>query len=237
MFPVVTRKSAVRLYAVNTHKQLMIMFLFEDNSLFASGRPHTVKYDLPDAELSLFEYFFDKQEADELYNSLLHTTLWQQDNITVYGKTHLTPRLTAWYGDNGADYTFSGTRMEPYEWTPDLLRIREQLGTVSGVRFNSVLLNLYRNGQDGVGWHRDDEPELGTNPVIASVSFGETRVFQIRHKFRKDIQKVDIPLTHGSVLVMGGTMQHCWEHQVPKTAKMISPRINLTFRVIARKAM
>ena len=105
--------------------------------------------------------------------------------------------------------------------------------TASAARYNSVLLNLYRDGNDSVSWHRDNEKEFGLNPVIASVTFGETRPFQIRHKFRKDVKKLEIPLTHGSLLVMGGPMQHYWEHQIPKTSKQILPRINLTFRPIA----
>ena len=122
--------------------------------------------------------------------------------------------------------------MNPHPWTPELLSIKSKIEEKAAVNFTSVLLNLYRNGKDSVGWHRDNEKEFGTNPVIGSVSFGETRVFQIKHKFRKDLKKVDIPLTHGSFLLMGGPMQHYWEHQVPKTAKEVLPRINLTFRVI-----
>jgi len=129
-------------------------------------------------------------------------------------------------------YTYSGTKMEPYPWTPTLLFIKEKIEKKTNINFTSVLLNLYRNGKDSVGWHKDDENELGENPPIGSVSFGETRPFQIRHKFRKELKKVEIPLTHGSFLLMAGPMQHFWEHQIPKTAKNIQPRINLTFRII-----
>ncbi len=122
--------------------------------------------------------------------------------------------------------------MDPFPWTKDLLFIKEKVDKQAGVIFNSVLLNLYRTGKDSVGWHRDNEKEFGTNPIITSISFGETRPFHLKHKFKKHIEKVIIPLTHGSLLIMKGETQHYWEHQVPKTAKDISPRINLTFRIV-----
>ena len=208
------------------------MSLFDDTSLFTTPKPRTVRFDLPDAELTLYEGFFSKNEADRLYTSLLQTTEWRQEPITVYGKTYPTPRLTAWYGDPATSYTFSGSKWEPYSWNEDLLFVKEKVEKATGAAFNSVLLNLYRNGNDGVSWHRDNEKEFGRNPTIASVSFGETRPFQVRHKFRKDLKKIEIPLTHGSLLHMAGPMQHFWEHQVPKTAKPIHPRINLTFRFV-----
>ncbi len=208
------------------------MSLFEHTSLFTTGQPATIHYDLPDAEVTLYKGFFHKEDADRLYTSLLKDTNWKQEDITVYGKTYPTPRLTAWYGDPQTAYTFSGSKWEPYPWNADLLFIKEKVEKAAGATFNSVLLNLYRNGADSVGWHRDNEEELGRNPVIASVSFGETRPFHIRHKFRKELARMEIPLTHGSLLLMAGPMQHYWEHQVPKTAKPISPRINLTFRFV-----
>lgn len=208
------------------------MSLFDDTDLFTAGRPRTIRYDLTDAELTLYEGFFPKDEADRLYTALMQTTDWKQENITVYDKTYLTPRLTAWYGDPHTAYTFSGSKWQPYPWNDDLLFIKEKVEKTTGASFNSVLLNLYRDGKDSVGWHRDNEKEFGRNPVIASVSFGETRPFQIRHKFRKELAKVEIPLTHGSLLLMAGSMQHYWEHQVPKTARPINPRINLTFRLV-----
>lgn len=210
------------------------MSLFDDTDLFTSGKPRTVRYELPDAELTLYEGFFPREEADGLYSSLLNETNWKQEDITVYGKTHLTPRLTAWYGDPATDYTFSGTKWQPFPWNADLLYIKEMVEEATGARFNSVLLNLYRHGGDGVGWHRDNEQEFGRNPIIASVSFGETRSFQVRHKFRKELKKIEIPLTHGSLLLMAGPMQHYWEHQIPKTTKVVSPRINLTFRLVLK---
>ena len=150
----------------------------------------------------------------------------------MFGKEVNLPRLTAWYGDKGKSYKYSGIEMNPNTWTPTLLIIKEKVETVAGFNFNSVLVNLYRNGQDYVSWHSDDESELGNNPTIASVSFGATRRFILRHKSNRDLGKVEVALTHGSLILMQGTTQHFWQHQVPKTAKKISPRINLTFRVI-----
>jgi len=208
------------------------MSLFDDTFLFTTPTPRTVRYDLPDAELTLYEGFFSKNDADRLYTTLLQNTGWKQEPITVYGKTYPTPRLTAWYGDPATSYTFSGSKWQPHPWNEDLLFIKREVEKTTGAAFNSVLLNLYRNGNDSVSWHRDNEEEFGPNPTIASVSFGETRPFHIRHKFRKELKKVEIPLTHGSLLLMAGPMQHFWEHQVPKTAKPIQPRINLTFRFV-----
>lgn len=204
--------------------------LFNDTDLFHSGEARTQVFNAPDAVLVLHESFFNQQEANHYYTTFLQQAHWQQHEITVYDKTHLTPRLTAWYGNS--DLHFSGRTLNPHPWMPELLQIKERVEKTSGAAFNSVLLNLYRNGRDGVGWHRDNEKEFGTNPVIASVSFGETRPFRLRHKFRKDLGQIEIPLTHGSFLLMAGATQHFWEHSIPKTAKDIRPRINLTYRFI-----
>lgn len=208
------------------------MNLFPDTEFFNTGVPKKIVYTLQDADLVYIENFFSKEEADTLYTKLLNDTKWLETKTTVYNKEYDTPRLTAWYGDAGTAYTFSGNKMDPFPWTQDLLFIKEKVDRESGVVFNSVLLNLYRTGKDSVGWHRDNEKEFGTNPIIASVSFGETRPFHLKHKFKKDVEKVIIPLTHGSLLIMKGKTQHYWEHQIPKTAKDISPRINLTFRIV-----
>ena len=191
-----------------------------------------VSYDMPDGDVLFFEHLFNRVEADLLYQNLHTAIQWQQDKIKLYGKTIDLPRLTAWYGDPGKTYTYSGIPMRPHAWTPDLLRIKKRIEEEAEVEFSSVLLNLYRTGQDSVNWHSDNEKELGRNPVIGSVSFGETRVFQLRHLIRKELQRVDIPLSHGSFLLMRGTTQHYWEHQIPKTSKAVESRINLTFRVI-----
>lgn len=199
--------------------------------LFSKHEPpdstvHT--FDLPQADVILYERFFTAMESDRLLKALISKIVWQQDQIKIYGKTLNLPRLTAWYGDK--DYGYSGITMQVHPWTDDLLFIKKRIEQQVNTTFTGVLLNYYRNGNDSVGWHSDDENELGTNPVIASVSFGATRPFQLRHKTDKNQKKISIPLTHGSLLVMQGTTQHFWEHQVPKTSKAIGSRINLTFR-------
>lgn len=186
---------------------------------------------LPDAELHFATHFFSREESDAYYQELLKTTEWKQEHIHLYGKELAMPRLTAWYGDEGKAYRYSGRTFEPTPWTPVLQRLKAAIEPVCGITFNSVLLNQYRTGQDSVSWHADNEPELGINPVIASLSFGDTRTFQLKH--RKDRkQKHLIELTHGSLLVMRGPTQHHWLHQIPKTSVEKGPRINLTFRVI-----
>ncbi|MEO8762956.1 MAG: alpha-ketoglutarate-dependent dioxygenase AlkB [Ginsengibacter sp.] len=208
------------------------MSLFDDTSLFTSGGFKRELYELENATLIFIESFLTKEESDILYFKLLHEIAWQESSIIIYGKLHDTPRLTAWYGDKDKTYRFSGNTMTTLPWTSDLLFVKEKVEKEAGVIFNSVLLNLYRTGKDSVGWHRDNEKEFGINPVIASVSFGETRPFQLRYKFNKEVNKITIPLNHGSLLIMKDETQHYWEHQIPKTTRSISPRINLTFRVI-----
>ena len=199
--------------------------LFSDTELFNSGNLRIKSFDIPDAELKLWEHFFPRDKADQYYNTIMKETPWKQEEITVYDKTHLTPRMTVWYGKQRNGSTIRS-------FTPTLLEIKEKVEAETKINFTSVLVNLYRDGKDGVGWHRDHDRELGPKPLVASVTFGETRPFEIRHKFRKDLEKIRIPLDHGSLLLMGGAMQHFWEHQIPKTAKKIGPRINLTFRIV-----
>jgi alkylated DNA repair dioxygenase AlkB len=175
---------------------------------------------------------FNASDSAAFFTELYHAIDWRQDSITVYGQRVPLPRLTAWYGDAGTTYSYSGITMQPQPWTPALWQIKQAIQPLAGVEFNSVLLNLYRDGNDSVGWHSDDEPELGENPVIGSVSFGAERRFQLRHKMNH-AWKQEITLNSGSLLLMQGTTQHFWQHQVPKTAKPVSARINLTFRVIA----
>jgi alkylated DNA repair dioxygenase AlkB len=158
-----------------------------------------------------------------------------QQQIKIFGKEVCVPRLTAWYGDKGMSYSYSGITVNPLPWTPALLEIRDRVGARSGTPFNSVLLNQYRTGADSVAWHADDEPELGLNPIIASVSFGGTRKFQLKHKTRKEMRH-SLDLTCGSLLLMRGKTQHHWLHQVPKTKRAVETRVNLTFRVINRNA-
>ncbi len=187
---------------------------------------------MPDGEVAIYRNFFNRAESHQIFQALLSKIKWRQDKMKLYGKEYELPRLTAWYGDDGKSYTFSGIPMNPDAWTPTLLAIKSRIEEVTQAKFNSVLLNLYRSGRDGVSWHSDDEPELGKNPIIASVSFGETRRFQLRHKLDKSLDKVEITLTHGSLLIMKGSTQHLWQHQIPKSAKSLRERINLTFRII-----
>ncbi|WP_416668277.1 alpha-ketoglutarate-dependent dioxygenase AlkB family protein [Egbenema bharatensis] len=191
----------------------------------------TVSLPLPDAEIILYPSLLNGPVSDRLLKDLMQTIQWQQDWITLYGRSLPQPRLTAWYGDPGKSYTYSGITMNPHPWTPTLLDLKQKVDPLSGVVFNSVLLNLYRDGTDSMGWHSDDEPELGTNPVIGSLSLGGTRRFMLRHRFEKGL-KHQLELTSGSFLLMKGTTQHYWQHQVPKTKRSVLPRMNLTFRVI-----
>lgn len=187
---------------------------------------------MSDGEVVIYHNFFNKLESDQFFQELLSEIKWRQDKIKLYGKEINLPRLTAWYGDYGKSYTYSGIPMHPDAWIPTLRSIKIRIEDVVEVNFNSVLLNFYRSEKDSVSWHSDDEPELGKNPIIASVSFGEARRFQFRHKLNKNLEKTSITLTHGSLLIMKGSTQHFWQHQIPKASKSLSERINLTFRII-----
>ncbi|MDT0676729.1 alpha-ketoglutarate-dependent dioxygenase AlkB family protein [Autumnicola musiva] len=186
--------------------------------------------ELPDAEIFYFPNFFSEVDADLYLEQLLKDTPWKQDKIRIFGKEMLQPRLTALYADNGKDYKYSGLTMHPQPFSETLLKIKEAVEKVSDVRFTTCLLNLYRNGKDSMGWHADDEKELGDNPEIVSVSFGAERIFHLRHKSKT--AKFKLKLENGSLLVMKGPTQHFWKHQLPKTKKEIGSRINLTFRRI-----
>lgn len=186
---------------------------------------------LPDADIAFYPAFLEQQERDRLLTALTQTIDWRQDWITIYGRSLPQPRLTAWYGDAGKSYTYSGITMVPMAWTPLLLELKASLEAVCGAGFNSVLLNLYRDGNDSMGWHSDDEAELGQHPVIGSLSLGGTRRFMLRHRSQKGL-KHQLELTSGSLLLMQGTTQQYWQHHIPKTKRPVAPRINLTFRVI-----
>ncbi len=190
------------------------------------------KFSVPDAELILYPNYFPEEEGDLIFQKLLTEINWRQDKIKFYGKEIDIPRLTAWYGDSGKSYTYSNITMNPIPWTPVLFLIKNRIEEVAKISFNSVLINFYRHGKDSMAWHSDDEPELGKNPIIASVSFGGARKFRLRHRFNKTLEKVAFNLTHGSLLMMKGKTQEYWQHQIPKTAKPVMPRINLTFRII-----
>ena len=193
--------------------------LFDDTLLFNEGKKRYTNFDLPDAELKLWEQFFEKNESDNYYKILLKSP-WKQRTRKMYDKLILDPRLTAWYGSESTD-----------AWPSTLLEIKERVERECGIVFNSVLLNYYRDGNDSVVWHSDTLPSSGKHHAIASVTFGETRLFKVRHKTNKNVAQLSIPLTHGSFLLMGETMQYHYEHHVPKTSRKIGARINLTFRI------
>ncbi len=190
-----------------------------------------IRLNLPDADIVYYPNFFTKEEADFYYDHLRNETPWQQDQITVYGKTHAQPRLTALYGDGSKTLSYANITMHPHLWTDCLLKIKESIRTICDANFNTVLLNYYRDGRDSNGWHADNEKYLGQNPVIASVTFGQERPFHLKHN-SKALPTQKLLLDHGSILIMQGETQHFWKHQIPKTAKIVSPRINLTFRVV-----
>ena len=184
-----------------------------------------------EGNVQLLQNFFSQTEAESYFGSLTEKTPWRQDPIWIFGKLILQPRLTAWMGDEGARYRYSGLNLQPAPWSTELQEIKSRVESSTGFKFNSALLNLYRDGRDSMGWHRDNEPELGPNPVIASVSLGATRIFKLRHYQDKSL-KLDVPLENGSVLIMQGSTQHFWEHSIPKTARPVGPRINITFRLV-----
>ena len=161
---------------------------------------------------------------------LTDSIAWSNDTVKMFGKTLTLNRKSAWYGDSGAAYSYSGIRREPLQWTEELLMIKKSCEEVSNATFNSVLCNYYHDGKDGMGWHCDDERELGKEPIIASVSFGAERIFAFKHRNSKE--RINIRLEHGSMLIMRGQTQHSWQHALPKSKKVHTPRINLTFRNI-----
>lgn len=197
-------------------------------SLFDSD---PIVFDVPDASIIYYPNFFSTEEATMLFDTLQKEIPWQQDDIKVYGKVYPQPRLTALFGNEGKSYSYSNITMHPHKWSPLLMSIKEKVEKATEAIYSTVLLNYYRDGKDSNGWHADNEKELGTNPIIASLSFGAERMFQLKHNAIPN-QKINIPLAHGSLLVMKGTTQHFWKHQIPKTTKPIGPRINLTFRII-----
>lgn len=203
----------------------------DDHGLFDSVAA-PVPIPVADADLRFVHGFYRPPLSQQYLRRLHDETHWREEKIRLWGKEYLQPRLTAWYGDAGSDYSYSGVTLAPFAWTATLQRIREDIESACGHRFNSVLLNLYRNESDSVGWHSDAEAELGDNPVIASLSLGDTRIFKMRHKTRKDLKPVSLELSDGSLLLMAGTTQKCWQHAVSKERMPRGMRINLTFRTI-----
>jgi alkylated DNA repair dioxygenase AlkB len=188
--------------------------------------------DLPDGELLLWQRWIHPEQACACFRLLQQELAWEQSTIRIHGRNVLIPRQNAWYGDPGATYRYSRTTFEPHPWTATLQLIRQQVESTTAVHFNAVLANYYRDGADCVGWHSDDEAELGRNPPIASLSLGSARKFSLKHKRRKDLAPVYLNLEPGSLLLMRGATQHHWQHQIGRTRRLLTPRINLTFRRI-----
>lgn len=186
---------------------------------------------LADAELDYLPSWAESACADSWLQALVEQTPWQQPELFIHGRYHRTPRLTAWYGDPEARYRYSGRVHEPLPWTPLLNEIRQRVAQEVGQPLNAVLLNYYRDGQDSMGWHSDAEPELGRDPLIASLNLGGSRRFDLRRVGSTRIGH-SLTLEHGSLLVMRGPTQHHWQHQVAKTRQACAPRLNLTFRLI-----
>lgn len=199
-------------------------------NLFEEPQDYTTPVQIENGEYIYIPDFYSREKANNFLKAFIEGIEWNQESMNMYGKQVLFPRLTAWYGENDKPYSFSGITLQPKPWSKELLEIKKDIEPLSKVVFNSVLLNRYRDGKDSISWHTDAEKELGENPVIASVNFGAERVFQLRHMETKE--KIEIVLKHGSLLIMQGELQHYWQHQVPKTKKVNSERINLTFRMI-----
>ena len=203
--------------------------LFEDSEI----NPRISKS--PILSYKIYPGFLTTNIADTLFQELLESKHWNQQNVVIYGRRLLTPRLTWWMGDSDALYLYSGILNKPSPWTKGIKDLVFRLQDLTNHRFNSVLLNLYRDGNDYMSWHSDNEPELGKMPVIASISLGATRQFKFRKKSRDANEKsISIPLAHGTLLVMDGLTQQHWEHSVPKETRVKSARINLTFRLISK---
>lgn len=194
---------------------------------FEDGLP----LNLPNSEIIYYPSFIGREKADRYFRLLRERINWQQDDITVFGKTYAQPRLTALFGNNGKPYSYSNITMNPQEFTEPLLEIKSSIEQQASVMFTSCLANLYRDGSDSNGWHADNEKELGKNPVIASITLGHERYFHLKHRTVKALRH-KLLLAHGSLLLMKGETQHHWLHQIAKTKKPIGERINLTFRVI-----
>jgi len=185
----------------------------------------------PGLDVLLFRNVLGQSDADHAFTCLRRTVAWRQDHLKMFGQTIPVPRLEAWIADEGLDYTYSGIHHEPDPWFPDLARLRDLVAAHADTSFNSVLCNLYRDGNDGVDWHADDETEFGPEPVIGSLSLGATRRFDFR-RVDDHAMKLSFDLHHGDLVVMRGTTQALWRHRVPKTKKQVGERINLTFRKV-----
>lgn len=205
--------------------------LLNTNSLLFENDQLLEKVILTDAQLRYSPHFLSSNEADHLFQILMLETQWKQEHIVIAGISRLQPRLTAWYGDYNAHYTYSGLRLTPLKWTSALLQIKQKIEVISQASFNSVLINFYRDEKDSMGWHADNEASLGPQPCIASLSLGETRQFKMKHRTLSN-QRYKLPLNHGSLLMMEGSTQEHWLHSIDKEKHTCGPRINLTFRRI-----
>lgn len=183
-----------------------------------------------DGSALLYRDFIDANRAGDVFRRLMDEIQWEQRDIVVFGKQHREPRLSTWHSEPHISYTYSGVLRSPQPWTPLLEELRDECADAAGATFNAVLANLYRNGNDGVGWHADNEASNGREPTIASLSFGASRHFDFRHRQTKET--IHVQLDPGSLLVMSGLSQHCWVHQLPRAKRVTEPRINLTFRRI-----
>ncbi len=202
--------------------------------LFA-GATALERLKIEDAEISFAQIIDLPKPADDLLHEFVGNTPWRHEAVTIYGKKFMQPRLIAWYGDAGQNYSYSGIALEPLPWTRTLREVRERVQVLSDEEFNSVLLNYYRDHRDSMGFHSDDERELGPTPTIASVSLGATRTLVLKHKTKPELKPVRLDLPSGSLLVMKGTTQTFWKHGIEKKTKPCGPRVNLTFRRILIK--
>ncbi len=190
------------------------------------------KLNLPDRDFYLHENVPLPYSTQTILNTLIAEMPWREESIKVWGKTYMQPRLMAWVADKGKNYTYSGKQNSPLPWTPLLLEIKTAVEQVCDTHFNSVLLNYYRHERDSMGFHSDNEAELGAQPTIASLSLGETRTFVLRHKHNKAIKNIRLKLNDGDLLVMQGNTQTNWQHGISKETKPCGTRLNLTFRTI-----
>ena len=205
--------------------------MFDFNLFLSEEDRRAIPLSLKDATVVYYPNFISPKYASEVFQKLFKETPWREDTIKIFGKVYKQPRLTALFGEEGKSYSYSGITMSPSAFTPLLHKLKTLIEKETNIKFNTVLLNLYRDGNDSNGWHSDDEKELGNNPVIASLSLGAKRNFHLKHKKDKSL-KFKISLDHGSLLLMKGNTQHHWLHQLPKSKKVTEPRINLTFRII-----
>jgi|TARA_B110000116_G_scaffold118385_1_gene102561 alkylated DNA repair dioxygenase AlkB len=190
---------------------------------------HLLKENL---DIKIFNHLFSEDESNYFFRSLLNEVAWKQETITMWGKKRILRRRVAWYGDSGKNYSYSGNLLSPITWNENLKRIKKKIEIVSSIAFNSVLLNDYEDGNVGMGWHSDDEKELGKDPIIGSVSFGVDRDFYLKPKIKSNNDRVKIMSSNGSLILMNGSTQHHWLHSLPIRKNINERRINLTFRTI-----